>query len=398
MRRINVQVRGIDPANKGACLMAAAVQQELARHFDRPRVGVDIAMPFEERMRMGFWAITPENWDTGMGPGRLKGLAVRQMAKQSRKLGLLRTDEIDVILDASGFAYGDFWGKAKFDARVARPMPVWKAAGKTVIALPQAWGAFEEAGFADSIRTTLSQADLVFARDRVSLAYLEGTGLQDVTLAPDFTNLLAPALPVRYEDLRGAGFVIPNTKMLEAHGDGARAGYLEFLRQAVVTLQKVCPVVHILVHEGAKDLALSNELNASLPTPLRIVDPADALDTKAILSHASALISSRFHGLVSALSAGVPSMACGWSHKYKELMDDYGSARHVVDLDAPDGWGALLQEFAADIQDVDFKTQLSTAAQTQKDRSKASWKIITETIAAQTGVTQAGAAAVRAAS
>lgn len=387
MRRLNFQVLGIDPANKGACLMLAAIQQEVTRRFPGARIAVDIAMPFAERLRLGLWAVTPANWDHGLGPKRLKGLLVQRMASQRLKLGLLHGSEIDVMLDASGFAYGDFWGKAKFDARLGGPMAGWKAEGKTVIALPQAWGAFEEEGFAASVKAGLSQADLVFARDRDSLAYLQGTGLQGVEPAPDFTNLLAPALPPIYEDLRGAGFVIPNTKMLEARGDAARAGYLEFLRQAIACLQGVSPVVHILVHEGKKDMALSEELNASLDSPLRIVDPGDTLDTKAILAASSALISSRFHGLVSALSAGVPSMACGWSHKYAELMADYGAPEHLIELDAPDQWSARLDAFARDAADPAFRTTLSEAASTQKTRARAAWGLIGAKIAEGTGVT-----------
>lgn len=386
MRRLNFQVLGIDPANKGACLMLAAVQQELARRFDRPRVGVDISMPFEERLRLGLWAVTPANWEDGFGAGRLKGLAVRKMSGQARKLGLLHTNEIDVVLDASGFAYGDFWGKAKFVSRLGAPMAGWKEAGKTVIALPQAWGAFTEDGFADAVRDGLGGADLVFARDRESLGFMQGTGLQGVESSPDFTNLLAPALPPVYDDLRGAGFVIPNTKMLEARGDGARAGYLEFLRQSVAALQGFCPAVHILVHEGKKDMALSEELNASLPTPLRIIDPVDTLETKAILAASAALISSRFHGLVSALSAGVPSLACGWSHKYGELMADYGAAEHIAALDAPDSWSVLLEAFAKDAQDPAFHKTLAEASKTQKARAAQAWDKIGAAIAAGTGV------------
>lgn len=390
MRRLNFQVLGIDPANKGACLMLAAVQQELRQRFDHPRISVDIAMPFEERLRLGLWAVTPSNWDSGFSTGRIKGFAVRQMAQQSRKLGLLHRAEIDVILDASGFAYGDFWGKEKFEARLGRPMAGWKAAGKTVIALPQAWGAFTQTGFCEAVRAALSQADLVFARDRESLNYLEGTGLQGVELAPDFTNLLAPALPPAYEDLRGAGFVIPNTKMLEARGDTARAGYLQFLRQAVQAVQGVSPAVHILVHEGKKDLELAKELNASLPSPLRIIDPADTLDTKAILAAASALVSSRFHGLVSALSAGVPSLACGWSHKYSELMADYGAGQHIADLDHPESWSPLLEAFARDAQDKTFRDSLAQASRTQKARAATAWDKIAQTISDGTGVPATG--------
>jgi colanic acid/amylovoran biosynthesis protein len=119
---------------------------------------------------------------------------------------------------------------------------------------------------------------------------------------------------------------------------------------------------------------------------LRIIDPADTLDTKAILAAASALVSSRFHGLVSALSAGVPSLACGWSHKYAELMADYGAGKHIADLDRPESWGPLLEAFARDAQDEGFRDSLAQASRTQKARAATAWDQIGQTITAGTGV------------
>lgn len=377
----NVLVLGIDPANKGACLMLAAIRQEIATRFPGARVAVDIATPFQDRLRLGVWAVTPADWDKGLGPKRLKGAVARRFAGQRLKLGLLHGSEIDVVLDASGFAYGDFWGRAKFVSRLGAPAAAWKAEGKKVIALPQAWGPFDTAGFAEAVKTGLARLDLVFARDRQSMAYLQAAGVTP-ELGPDFTNLLAPALAPRHADLAGAGFIIPNSKMLEARGEAAREDYINFLARAVATLQTVTDRVHILVHEGKKDRALADALNRRLPAPLQIVDPADPLDTKAILAAAGALVSSRFHGLVSALSGGVPSLACGWSHKYEELLGDYDAAAHVVQLGEPELWDVTLARFADDACDPEFLDRLAAAARREKDRAAEVWQKVAAVIAA----------------
>jgi polysaccharide pyruvyl transferase WcaK-like protein len=51
----------------------------------------------------------------------------------------------------------------------------------------------------------------------------------------------------------------------------------------------------------------------------------------AILSHCAMVIGSRFHVLVLGLSASVPVVALGWSHKYEELLADFGLAAFVLE-------------------------------------------------------------------
>lgn len=67
--------------------------------------------------------------------------------------------------------------------------------------------------------------------------------------------------------------------------------------------------------------AKSNIENTGKSIP--IVSETDPLKIKGILGASKGTLGSRFHGLVSALSQGVPSIATGWSHKYQMLFQDY---------------------------------------------------------------------------
>jgi colanic acid/amylovoran biosynthesis protein len=57
----------------------------------------------------------------------------------------------------------------------------------------------------------------------------------------------------------------------------------------------------------------------------------DPYEIKEIISGAHAVVGSRFHGLASALSQGVPSVALGWSHKYAALFSDFGIRDYAFD-------------------------------------------------------------------
>lgn len=67
--------------------------------------------------------------------------------------------------------------------------------------------------------------------------------------------------------------------------------------------------------------AKSNIENAGKSIPM--VSETYSLKIKRVLGASKGTIGSRFHGLVNALSQGVPSIATGWSHKYQMLFQDY---------------------------------------------------------------------------
>ncbi|MGR3540519.1 MAG: polysaccharide pyruvyl transferase family protein [Hasllibacter sp.] len=374
-----IQVQGVSPVNKGATLMLEAVRAELARRLPGARLGMEMFPPEAARMdagqrlRHGLWSIAPESWSEGRGKGRLRGAMLDRLGPARDLIPVARPDAVTAVLDASGFAYGDFWGRAKFVRRLGARTAGWKARGRRVIALPQAWGPFEAPGFAEAVRAGLAPADLVFARDPRSLAFLEAAGAE-AQLAPDFTNLLSPGLPGELRRLRGGMLLIPNAKTIEAGvGEGA---YLDFLSRAARTLEGMGET-RVLIHEGAGDRALAARLNAAREAagaaPLEVVDPDDPLAVKAVIGASGALISSRFHGLVSALSAGVPALACGWSHKYLALLEDYGAGERIVDLDSPGEWDAALAGFAGWAGDSAARRALAAAAAGQKARAAAAW-------------------------
>jgi polysaccharide pyruvyl transferase WcaK-like protein len=53
-----------------------------------------------------------------------------------------------------------------------------------------------------------------------------------------------------------------------------------------------------------------------------------------IISHANLNLTSRFHSMVSSIALCVPTLVIGWSHKYEEIMLDFGCEQFTMDFSA----------------------------------------------------------------
>lgn len=369
-----IEVLGVSEHNKGAVLMLEAIRAEIKRAFPSARLAVPGTMSPTARRALNVMAVLPER-----GGGlrtrvrRLLPRAIRQ------RLGFASVEDVSVLLDASGFGYGDFWGESKLERRLVNRLTGWRKSGRVAIMLPQALGPFDTGRMASLFGRAADLLDLIWVRDNVSLGHVQRVVRKPhVRRAPDFTNLLHPPLPAEHADLEGASLIITNEKMITGDRASQRTAYLAFLRMVAETLQRSGRHPALVVHEGEKDRRLADELNALLDFPLRVVDLPSPLDTKAVIGAAELIISSRFHGLVSALAAGVPALACGWSHKYNELMSDYGVQDASVSIAEPDRWQEALDSFLLDSQSAAYRQRLSEHAKAQRALSRSMWD---ETIA-----------------
>ncbi|MEJ2483939.1 MAG: polysaccharide pyruvyl transferase family protein [Gemmatimonadota bacterium] len=296
MTQLTVEIHGTGTHNRGAEMMAIAVADRLRRSLDDLRLVVPHWFgSLEDRAKHGFLT-TPEF--IGGGRSRIASLALRYADPRVReKLGLVNPDEIDVVLDASGFIYSDQWN-AKPARNLYRKIQGRARRRARLILLPQAMGPFEVPEVAEASRRLFERADLVFARDRESMQHLEKLGVDTPTaLSPDFTMEVAPRASPDIELPERFSAIVPNFRMVD---------------------------------KGVEE-------------PLRVVTHEDPRVLKWILSRAWIVVGSRFHGLVGALSQGVPTIAAGWSHKYPELFADFGVPEYVLDdIEATDRLDRLL--------------------------------------------------------
>jgi polysaccharide pyruvyl transferase WcaK-like protein len=320
-----VELRGVGTWNKGAELMARAIVARLSAHKH-----VELAVapgygPYHKRAALG---LLTKLADKRRVRSWLKAIVLRRGFRRTH--GLVKESEVDAVVDASGFAYGDHWGSAP-SRELEELTRRWQRRGIRVVLLPQAFGPFKDPVTRLAFASALARVDLAFARDEDSFAFAGelGSGRNHLRLAPDFTVPLKGHLPIDFTPDSERVWVVPNQRMLDK-AEGTLAGaYLPFLARCIQTLEEWNIRSALLVH-SQDDGGLVAELQTLCRAPLRVVHEEDPLCIKEILGTGRAVIASRYHALVSALAQNIPCMATGWSHKYATLLKEYGCPEMVV--------------------------------------------------------------------
>lgn len=248
--------------------------------------------------------------------------------KVKRRFGVVADRDITGVLDASGFAYSDSFGvrRSQREALYGRR---WDKRGVPKVMLPQAYGPFRDAAVAQWAEQVLNQAQIVFVRDPVSEQHLRNLTLRvRVKRAPDFTIGLAPikiAVPSHGDYVA----IVPNMKLI-TQGIVREDRYIERLVSLGASAMSLGLSPLLIVHESA-DRQIAQSIATRLSAPV-FEDPRP-LALKGAIAGSSLLISSRFHAVVGGLSQSVKTIALGWSHKYKALLDDFNVPDWLGGLD-----------------------------------------------------------------
>ncbi|WP_154096191.1 polysaccharide pyruvyl transferase family protein [Microbacterium testaceum] len=315
-----IELRGVNTHNKGAHLMMIAVANRLQ---GRAKLTVSPnGSDFDDRGALGFHQTLLLNQLPAVS-GAVGGL-IPGSVKDA--FGLVASKDVGGVLDAAGFAYSDSFSiqRSKREAKISA---AWKKRGVPRVFLPQAFGPFTNPEQAKWTRELLDGAALVYARDRQSLDYVTALGAKtEVRLAPDFTIGLKPGgIP---SPLTGEfGAIVPNAKML-SHTKLSLEEYTQFLADGAAEFRAQGLRAVVVVHEH-NDRALAKALSER--SEVEIFESPDPLVLKRVLSDARIVVASRFHALVSALSSRTPVVALGWSHKYAELLEDFGAGAWMTD-------------------------------------------------------------------
>ena len=327
-----IQVTGTNFINKGAEVMLHAIVKEVSTWDEVNAVAADLRIgSFEERNRAGLahlmvpysmkFSLMARAFSAGFG---LIPEAIRN------QINWVAEKDVDLVFDASGFALSDQWGPGMADG-LKHKFQEARRKGARIVMLPQAFGPFNHPEVRTAAQDVLNLVDFVFAREQQSLEYLQDLGIPDskCAVAPDFTNLLK--VPKSSGSEESYACVVPNYRMVDMTAKGIEDAYVQFLCESVRKVEKSGLPVRVVLHTTNPHDRNLGEIICSR-TDAKLFKPFDAIEVKQIIGESEFVISSRFHGLVNALSQGVPAAATGWSHKYQYLMEEYDCADYLISM------------------------------------------------------------------
>lgn len=330
---MKILLSGVETYNKGAELMLYAILQEIERKYPNAKVsiapgsipqGLDYV---KTCLKFDFWP-----YSSLLRKTHFNGVLRRLHLPEVEGAYFAKAD---YFLDGSGFLFSDqckLWGTTP--ERWERLLKSQWRNGTKVVFLPQAFGPIEMDITKQAISSLGRYASLIMPRERQSYEYIVKSGLidpQKLMVFTDFTSLVDGIIPSGFDHLHNGICIIPNMNMIYS-GLISYEDYLKLLTSVIEEGQKTNHPVYLLNHEGKDDEDFAYKCQSMVNGEIEVVSNLNALEVKGIISTAYLVITSRFHGLASALNCCVPSLATSWSHKYEELYRDYEVSDSIMSL------------------------------------------------------------------
>lgn len=234
---------------------------------------------------------------------------------------------ITTLLDAGGFQFGSQWDtlNANFEDKEKYYQSFTKK-NRKIIFLPQAFGPFDSDYSIKYLQMVNKYADVFYVRDSVSEQFIMSLPLLQndmFKIYPDFTCLYKPEHTAQQIIKSNLIAIIPNYNIGFRKDESTMVSYIDFLKQITQYLIDKGKNVVFLNHEGEDDAKILYEVNNKLSQTIPVLTDLSANEVKWLIGSMSMVITARFHGAVSSLSQGIPTLCMSWNHKYEELLKDY---------------------------------------------------------------------------
>ncbi|MCP4537084.1 MAG: polysaccharide pyruvyl transferase family protein [Chloroflexi bacterium] len=260
---------------------------------------------------------------------------------------LLALERSDLLIDLSGISFSD--GRVvELVYNIVCILPALLL-GKKIIKYSQAMGSFETPLNRWAARVLLPRVSVNVARGQRTLEYLQGLGLENITLCADAAFSIherespetnAALLALKHSDGRQIVGISASSVVhayCERHDINYPSILADFANRAIEKGYSVWLIAHAVRKSrksGRTDdtqtcQAVYDSLKDKQHCQLIVEDHAPAT-LRAIIGECDFFVASRFHAMVSSLARGVPTIVTGWSHKYTEVLEMFELAEWTI--------------------------------------------------------------------
>lgn len=406
MPRISV-VGGALSANKGAAAMVETVMARMPDVVGPCRFSLLTTYPSADGPKL------PAGVDAqvvGLEPLRLAlvefPVALLAMVARTVRLplGWVRARgcramlDSDVVVDVAGISFADgrgvpilFYNALMTGVPLLLGVPTVKAA--------QALGPFGSRLNRTLARLVLPRLRAVCARGERTREHLDRLRLEnvvdvaDLAFSLDEAAELPPEVASRVSTLtEGFVVVMPSAvvrRLFERDGAAGDHDYVGAMARLVAGIRAetglavvIAPHSYRVGHgEGRmNDGPVCREVGeACAGDPQVVVIDADlsAGELRRLIGMGRVLVTSRFHAMISGLCTGTPTVVVGWSHKYREVLADFGLVEFGFDSSALASPAEIIERVVdASQKRGEYSARIAAALPAVRDRSALNFKVI----------------------
>ena len=394
-------------ANKGAAAMVESVMARLPNEMGECHFDVLTTYPEADESRV------PEGVDAavvGLQPVRLAlvefPIACLALVARTLRLPLFwvrsrgcRTMlDSAVVVDVAGISFADGRGFA-IVVYNALMTGVPLLLGVPVVKAAQALGPFQSMPNKWLAPLVLRRVKTVCARGARTREHLDSLGGVNAVDVADLAFSLDEAAGLPIEVSSALGSIDPNfivvmpsavvRGIFEAKGGDyvtAMASLVSEIRNKTGRSVVIAPHSYRAgLPEGRmNDGPVCREVASACAGDIQVLG-LDADLTAGELRHlvalSSVLVTSRFHAMISGLATSTPTVVVGWSHKYKEVLDDFGLSSLGLDSSALNNPSEIADVVARVLSTRDeLSQQISAGLPAVKIRSLRNFSAIAEAV------------------
>lgn len=348
-------------ANKGAAAMLQALVDNIDSVIPGGRVESLSTYPNADRAEnrnpnLEIISLTPREMIFPILPLALLIWLVRGLGGSGRALAFNRSlrslMDSAVVADLAGISFVDGRGLPTLVYNVLTtgiPLLV----GARVIKCSQAMGPFGKTSTRVAARVVLPRVGVIVARGEETVEHLRDLGLENVVEGADLAFVMKTdeshrsAAHQSLEQLGDQSFLVVSPSSVVKGLCAARD--IDYVRLMADTIEKTMDEtglgVAVVAHsarpgrrEGRmNDIPVCREVYDAIPPThglLLIDDSLDPAVLREIIGQSRGLVASRFHAMISGLATTTPTVVVGWSHKYAEVMREFGLQDYVIPYSA----------------------------------------------------------------